>query len=104
MEVFFVDVAQGTCHVILLGGRRAIVIDCGCVQRKDQFILKFLHRMNVEFIERLIVSHSHNDHSGGAVAVLGDYAGDFVFFFLRQLAGVAAGATGIYAGVYKLSA
>ncbi len=71
MEVFFLDAGQGTCQVILLGERRAIVIDCGL--QNDQIVLQFLRRSGVEFVERLVVSHSHNDHIGGAIAVLGEY-------------------------------
>lgn len=71
MEVFFLDVAQGTCQIILLGERRAIVIDCGIPN--DRIVVQFLRRMGVEHIERLIVSHSHDDHIGGAVSILGAY-------------------------------
>jgi competence protein ComEC len=73
MEVFFLDVGQGTSQVILLGGRRAIVVDCGV--RNDRVVLHFLGRMGVVEIPCLIVSHSHEDHIGGAVGILGDYEG-----------------------------
>jgi beta-lactamase superfamily II metal-dependent hydrolase len=71
MEVFFLDVAQGTCQIILLGDRRAIVLDCGVPN--DRLALQFLRRLGVEYLDRLIVSHSHDDHIGGAVSVLGEY-------------------------------
>ncbi len=71
MEVFFLDVAQGSSQVVLLGGRRAIVIDCG--GRSGGTILHFLKRMNIDFLDGLLVSHSHDDHMGGAAAVLGEY-------------------------------
>lgn len=71
MEVFFLDVGQGTGQVVLLGGRRAIVIDCGV--KNDRMVLHFLRRMGIDFIQCLIVSHSHNDHIGGAVAILDEY-------------------------------
>lgn len=71
MEIFFLDVGQGTCQVIMLGQRRAIVIDCGL--KNDQPVLQFLRRSGVEYLERLIVSHSHNDHIGGAVSIMGAY-------------------------------
>lgn len=71
MEVFFLDVAQGTCQIILLGDRRAIVLDCGVPN--DRLVLQFLRRLGIEYLDRLIVSHSHGDHIGGAVSVLGDY-------------------------------
>jgi competence protein ComEC len=71
MEIFFLDVGQGTCQVIMLGQRRAIVIDCGL--RNDKLVLQFLQRSGVEYLERLIVSHSHDDHNGGAVSIMGAY-------------------------------
>lgn len=71
MEVYFLDVGQGTCQIIVLGGRRAIVIDCGTC--KDRTVLHFLRRMGIDQIECLVVSHSHEDHSGAAVAILGEY-------------------------------
>lgn len=71
MEVYFLDVGQGTCQVILLGARRAIVIDCGT--SKDRTVLHFLQRTGIDHIACLIVSHSHDDHSGATVAILGEY-------------------------------
>ena len=71
MEVFFLDVAQGTCQVILLGNRRAIVLDCGVLN--DRLLLHFLRRNGIEYLDALIVSHSHHDHIGGAVSVLDHY-------------------------------
>ena len=71
MEIFFLDVGQGTGQVILLGGKKAIVIDCGL--SNDLIVLHFLQKMGIESIPRLIVSHSHKDHIGGAVAILGEY-------------------------------
>ena len=72
MEVFFVDVGLGSCQVILLGDRRAIVLDCGV--RSDHIALQFLLKNGVETIERLVTSHSDNDHTGGAISILNHYA------------------------------
>jgi competence protein ComEC len=72
MEVYFVDVGLGSCHVILLGGRRALVIDCGV--RSDHIALQFLQRNGVEQVDRLITSHSDGDHTGGAISILDHYA------------------------------
>lgn len=71
MEVCFVDVAQGSSSVILLGDGRAIVIDCG--GRQSRSVLALLDRFQVHTIERLVVTHNHADHSAGAVAVLTAY-------------------------------
>ncbi len=68
MEVCFVDVGQGTSNAILLGNRRAIVIDCGGAQAET--VLALLRRFQIDTLTRLIISHSHDDHSRGAAAVL----------------------------------
>lgn len=71
MEVYFLDVAQGTCQIILLGDRKAIVVDCGI--QSDRTALRFLKRYGIEDISALIVTHSHSDHMGGALGILGAY-------------------------------
>jgi competence protein ComEC len=72
MELFFLDVGQASCNIILLGENRAIVIDSG--SGKGSLPLKFLKRCRVERIEALVVTHSHADHIGGATSILGDYS------------------------------
>ncbi|MFO7904773.1 MAG: ComEC/Rec2 family competence protein [Planctomycetota bacterium] len=62
MRVLFVDVGQGTCQIILLGGRRAMIIDAGA---SADLPLRTLRLFRIETIELLVVSHSHADHSGG---------------------------------------
>jgi competence protein ComEC len=71
MEVFFLDVGQGTCQIILLGDQSAIVLDCGT--RDSRLPLQFLKRYGVEYIPRLITTHSHADHMGGAANILGEF-------------------------------
>jgi hypothetical protein len=72
MEVFFLDVGQGTSNVVLIGGRHAIVIDTG--QRASDLRL-FLNHFSVDFIECLVLSHLDADHSGGAVSLITEYRG-----------------------------
>lgn len=71
MEVFFLDVGQASCNIILLGNQEAIVVDSG--SGKGSLPLKFLKRCKVDRIAALIVTHSHADHIGGATSILGDY-------------------------------
>ena len=71
MEVYFVDVGLGSCHIILTGNRRAIVIDCGVAS--DHIALQFLKRFGITQIDCLITSHSDTDHTGGAISILNDY-------------------------------
>ena len=72
MEVYFVDVGRGTSSLILLGQARAIVIDCGT---NSGVLLQLLARFRVQQIVRLVVSHNHQDHAGGAVGVLTQFEG-----------------------------
>jgi len=71
MEVFFLDVGQASCNIILLGNREAIVIDSG--SGKGSLPLKFLKRCRIDRIAALVVTHNHADHIGGATSILGDY-------------------------------
>jgi len=82
MEVYFLDVGFGACQIILLGGRRAIVIDCGV--RSDHLALHFLKRFGIVEIECLIASHSDNDHVGGAISILDDYQDQIKRLFVVQ--------------------
>jgi competence protein ComEC len=72
MEAYFVDVGQGTCNAILVGGRRAIIIDAG---RRVSDLRKLLHRFQVAEIICLALSHLDADHAGGAPALLTEFRG-----------------------------
>jgi beta-lactamase superfamily II metal-dependent hydrolase len=74
MEVYFLDVGQGTSQLILLGGQRAIVIDSGT--SSDGPLLRALQHYHVERLVRLVITHNHNDHVGGASRVLTTYTGN----------------------------
>jgi beta-lactamase superfamily II metal-dependent hydrolase len=77
-ECYFLDVGQGSSNVILLGNRRAIVIDCGPAAHVP---LRLLHRY-VDQIVALVVSHNDSDHHGGAAGIVAAYprAIDQVYF------------------------
>ncbi len=74
MEIFFLDVGQASCNVVLIGHKQAIVIDAGA--GRGALPLRFLKRCGIERIAALIITHSHSDHIGGATAILGAYGGD----------------------------
>ncbi|MFO1022594.1 MAG: MBL fold metallo-hydrolase [Planctomycetales bacterium] len=67
MEVYFLDVGQGSCNVILTGNRRAIVIDTG---RRWSDLEKLLQTFGVNRISRLIISHLDADHCEGASGLI----------------------------------
>jgi len=74
MEIFFLDVGQSSCNVVLIGHKQAIVIDAGA--GRGALPLRFLKRCGIERIAGLIITHSHSDHIGGATAILGEYGGN----------------------------
>jgi competence protein ComEC len=82
VEVYFADVGQGTSNVVLLGGRRAVVIDCGGMQSLT--VLKLLQFFGVDELTRLVISHNDADHVGAAVAILTAYQGRIGRVFFLQ--------------------
>ena len=69
-ECWFLDVGQGTSNVILLGGGRAVVIDCG--PRGSQQTIALL-RQYIDTIEALIISHNDADHDYNVPRILSQY-------------------------------
>lgn len=53
MEVYYIDIGRGTSNAILIGQRRAIVIDCG---EDGRALIQLLKHFQIETITRLIVS------------------------------------------------
>lgn len=72
MEVCFADVGQGSCNIILLGERRAIVVDAG--GRQFTTVLRLLQYFHIETLPRLVITHNHDDHSRGAAELLTAYS------------------------------
>lgn len=69
MRVYVLDVGQGSCAVIALGGRRAIVVDAG---REYGVLKRLLHRLSVVTVPLLVITHNNQDHWGGAPQLLTD--------------------------------
>lgn len=80
-ECCFVDVSQGSANVILLGNRRAVVIDCGPCPA-GRVLVRILEYFGVENIAALVVTHNDIDHCGGAELLLSQYghAIDTIYF------------------------
>lgn len=72
-ECCFVDVSQGSANVILIGDRRAIVIDCG-PRSASRVLVRILEYFGVESIAALVVTHNDADHCEGAELLLSQYA------------------------------
>ncbi|MDD4601951.1 ComE operon protein 3 [bioreactor metagenome] len=75
--VHFIDVGQGDATLIITPHRRAILIDSGgTVGQSDQFdvgervVLPYLKHYGILNIDYLILTHGHQDHAGGAAAIV----------------------------------
>ena len=69
-ECWFLDVGQGASNVILLGGGRAIVIDCG--PRGSQETIRLLKQW-VDTIEAIIITHNDEDHDFNTPQILNEF-------------------------------
>jgi len=75
VEVHFIDVGQGDAALIMTPRRQAVLIDSGGTAGSDfdigeRVVLPYLKHQGVRRLESLILTHGHEDHAGGAAAVL----------------------------------
>lgn len=75
--VHFIDVGQGDAALIITPHRRAILIDSGgTIGQSTDFdigervVLPYLKHYGILDIDYLILTHGHQDHAGGAPAVI----------------------------------
>lgn len=67
-QFHFIDVGQGDC-IFIQGGGTNILIDSGTAE-SGSVVYKYLKDMNVNYLDYFIGTHPHEDHLGGASAVL----------------------------------
>lgn len=74
--VYFLDVGQGNAAVVLTPHGHAIVIDSGSRETGDtgrRVVSPVLSGFGIYQIDLLLLTHGHDDHAGGAVAVAADH-------------------------------
>ncbi len=83
-EVCFIDVGQGDAALVRSPGGKSVLIDTGgflipfSIQKNPQkafdigesVLVPYLKTKGVKFLDRLILSHPHPDHFGGARGIL----------------------------------
>ena len=67
--VHFIDVGQADAACIVLDSGETVLIDAGTNASEDQ-LLAYLARYGIRRIDYAVFSHPHEDHIGGADAVL----------------------------------
>lgn len=74
LEVFFLDVGQGDCQLVVFPGGDALLIDGGGVYFSDfqvgkQIVLPFLLQKRIK-VKWAAVSHYHPDHANGIAEII----------------------------------
>lgn len=75
VEISFVDVGQGDCAVVVTPHRKCLIFDTGGVRDKmfdvgGRVVVPYLKHENIREVEKIFLTHVHEDHSGGAGAVI----------------------------------
>lgn len=69
MTVHFIDVGQGDAALIVMPTGETMLIDAG-PDMSEERLLAYLHQYGINKLTYALFSHTHEDHIGGADAVL----------------------------------
>lgn len=76
VAVHFIDVGQGDAALVVTPHKRAVLIDTGGLAGDAAFdvgervVLPYLRHYGVRRLDMLILTHGHQDHAGGAAAIV----------------------------------
>lgn len=75
VEINFVDVGQGDCAVVFTPNKKCLIFDTGGVREKvfdigERVVVPYLKHENIFEVEKIFLTHVHEDHSGGAGAII----------------------------------
>ena len=75
LEVNFIDVGQGDCAVVFTPNRKCLIFDTGGVREKvfdigGRVVVPYLKHENIREVEYIFLTHVHEDHAGGAGAII----------------------------------
>lgn len=69
LAVHFIDVGQGDASLILLPGGKTVLIDTGSPAAGPKLV-EYLRALKIKTIDSLILTHPHDDHTGGIFSLL----------------------------------
>ncbi|HEY8909886.1 MAG TPA: DNA internalization-related competence protein ComEC/Rec2 [Desulfosporosinus sp.] len=82
LEVVMIDVGQGDSLLIRTPQNHAILLDTGPRNEKfdagERIVLPYLLERGIRHLDALLITHEHQDHIGGARAVLANIPTDWV--------------------------
>jgi len=76
LTVTALNVGKGAAHIVSFPGGRHMLIDCGGALHGDageKVVAPFLRGSGIRNIDVLVLTHPHEDHFGGAKAVLEEF-------------------------------
>ena len=69
---YFIDVGQGDATLLVAPNGESMLIDCGPTENAD-YLVKYMNDVGVQTLDYLILTHPHEDHYGGAGAVIENF-------------------------------
>lgn len=72
LSIHYIDVGQGDSELICFNDGEVMLIDTGTNENSSSLI-NYLNSQNVEKIDYMVLTHPHEDHIGGACAVLNNF-------------------------------
>lgn len=82
LEVVLIDVGQGDAILIRTPKKHAILLDAGPRSERfdagERIVLPYLLQSRTRHLDALLITHEHQDHIGGARAVLANIPTDWV--------------------------
>ena len=76
LQVYYLDVGQASANLVILPTGRTLLIDTGSSESEKEFLQsvdKILKQNSLSCIDILLLTHSDEDHVGGAVAIFDKY-------------------------------
>ena len=75
VEVNFVDVGQGDCAVVVTPHGKCLIFDTGGTREHmfdvgGRVVVPYLKHENIRAVDKIFLTHVHEDHSGGAGSVI----------------------------------
>lgn len=112
LRVTFLDIGQGDCTLIQTPDNKTILVDCGMISKDynsgERTIGPYLIRNGISKIDFLIITHLHNDHTGGVNYLLQNFnigciieSGQKIFTPFSKITDSLASAKNIYRKVIR---
>lgn len=73
LNIIFFDVDQGDAELIITPEKKVFLIDSGNWGASEFVIIPILKKLNISQIDKLIITHPHGDHHGGALYLLQNF-------------------------------